>query len=638
MKHLTSDMVWLVDQTVTLPDGSTQTVLVPQVYLVVQDGDLKGDGTLMAGRNTNQEKEFHEVKQSGFSINAGSPVMDAFETIDRMSTASSKTDNPIMKALAFVSAGMAANDALNAVTRPPSEGGGGGGTITLDYGASSSSTTTHRSSTTVLGSTVAAGNDLTILSTGAGKDSDITVLGSALSAGRNAVLVAEGDILMKAASNTRHQDTQTKSVDGTVGVGVMIGTDGNGGYGAGFIVKGSVSASRSTEDGDDLTWTNSSVTAGSALGLKSGGDTSLIGASGKADRILASVGGNLLLQSLQDESTYHSKNQSASAGGTYCYGYCSSSVYGSYSQGALNSNFKTVTEQTGLWAGDGGFQINVKDNTTLIGSVIASSDKAVADGLNFLSTGTLVTQDIKNVAKYDGYQVGLSGGYSWGGAQQVNSGGSTTVPSKGGASAFPPTVVAALGSDRSTTESAISGGTIVIRDSDGQLALTGKSVADSIASLNRDTSDTLNSLSPIFDKEKIQAGFDIVTTFQKETGTFLASKAQEYDALKKALDAAPPEGPLHDSLQAQLNDAAQWVQGGTYRMILTAGTAALAGNVTGGVGQAVQAATINVLQSMGAAQIKKYADALGGEGSAGHVALHAILACGGVRWRGGAGR
>jgi len=33
MAALTSDIVWLVNQTVTLPDGSQQTVLVPQVYL-----------------------------------------------------------------------------------------------------------------------------------------------------------------------------------------------------------------------------------------------------------------------------------------------------------------------------------------------------------------------------------------------------------------------------------------------------------------------------------------------------------------------------------------------------------------------------------------------------------------------------
>ncbi|MBR8657691.1 hemagglutinin repeat-containing protein, partial [Achromobacter sp. Marseille-Q0513] len=50
-RQLTSDLVWLVEQSVTLPDGTTETVLVPQVYLLVREGDLKGDGTLLAGRS-----------------------------------------------------------------------------------------------------------------------------------------------------------------------------------------------------------------------------------------------------------------------------------------------------------------------------------------------------------------------------------------------------------------------------------------------------------------------------------------------------------------------------------------------------------------------------------------------------------
>ncbi|SDK95510.1 filamentous hemagglutinin [Franzmannia pantelleriensis] len=51
MAQLTSDIVWLVEQTVTLDDGSTVEVLVPQVYVRVREGDLQGDGTLIAGNS-----------------------------------------------------------------------------------------------------------------------------------------------------------------------------------------------------------------------------------------------------------------------------------------------------------------------------------------------------------------------------------------------------------------------------------------------------------------------------------------------------------------------------------------------------------------------------------------------------------
>lgn len=51
--QLTSDMVWLVTQEVTLADGSRQSVLVPQVYVRVKPGDLDGSGALLAGRVCN---------------------------------------------------------------------------------------------------------------------------------------------------------------------------------------------------------------------------------------------------------------------------------------------------------------------------------------------------------------------------------------------------------------------------------------------------------------------------------------------------------------------------------------------------------------------------------------------------------
>ena len=150
---------------------------------------------------------------------------------------------------------------------------------------------------------------------------------------------------------------------------------------------------RGNVNGKDESCTSTSVTNGNVLASQSGGDTTLKRGAAKAGQIIASVGGNLLLESLQDGSTYESKNASAGFGISLCIPrYCvdSSSVSAKASTGKMNNNFKTVTEQTGLWAGDDGFLIDVKNNTTLIGS----SDKAVVDGLNKLTTGALVTEDI----------------------------------------------------------------------------------------------------------------------------------------------------------------------------------------------------------------------------------------------------
>jgi filamentous hemagglutinin len=50
--QLTTDIVWLVQQTINLPDGRSQQVLVPQVYVRVKDGDLNGNGALISAEST----------------------------------------------------------------------------------------------------------------------------------------------------------------------------------------------------------------------------------------------------------------------------------------------------------------------------------------------------------------------------------------------------------------------------------------------------------------------------------------------------------------------------------------------------------------------------------------------------------
>ncbi|MDF3840230.1 hypothetical protein P3W55_00730, partial [Pseudomonas citronellolis] len=68
-------------------------------------------------------------------------------------------------------------------------------------------------------------------------------------------------------------------------------------------------------------------------------------------------------------------------------------------------NYKSVQEQTGLYAGKGGFQIDVGNHTQLDGSVIASTAEA---DKNRLSTGTLGWSSIDNKADYKSQQQSVS--------------------------------------------------------------------------------------------------------------------------------------------------------------------------------------------------------------------------------------
>ncbi len=63
LAQLTSDMVWLETQSVTLADGSTQQVLVPRVYVRARRGDMAPVGGLLAGNSV--VGTVRELKNSG---------------------------------------------------------------------------------------------------------------------------------------------------------------------------------------------------------------------------------------------------------------------------------------------------------------------------------------------------------------------------------------------------------------------------------------------------------------------------------------------------------------------------------------------------------------------------------------------
>ncbi|WP_447920685.1 hemagglutinin repeat-containing protein [Achromobacter aegrifaciens] len=658
----TASTVGSVEGDVLISAGNALNITGSNV--LARQGDITLIGkevNISAALNTSQEREFHEIKQTGLTLTASNPMVSAVQTGISMADAAGRSDNTVMMGLAGATTGLAAVNAYDAVRASAkaaeaaelAEAGSsnqidnvGGVSIKLSLGTSKSTSTTDRSSSQASGSTIVAGRDLTIVAQGAGKDSDITVTGSNLSAGNNVVLKAEGDILLQAARNAFEQKTDSKSSSASIGIGYSTGGSQNG-----FTLELGASKGRGSADGKDESWTNSHVTAGNVLAIQSGGDTTLKGATGAAERIIASVGGNLLLESLQDSSKYESKNKSAGFGLSLCIPpYCvgSSSFSANASTGKMNSDFKSVTEQTGLWAGDGGFLIDVKNNTTLIGSVIASSDRAVQEGLNKLSTGTLVTENIKNSAKYEASQTSLGGGFGFGGGKGADSGlgtskdgqvaggaskqhGSSVATGSSGFGMNVPVSAWASGNDKSTTHSAISGGSIVIRDAVAQQNLTGMTAAETIAALNRDTSDTLNALKPIFDKEKIEAGFEIVSESRRQMGQFLANRAKELDLAKaRAEDLSLSDDERLQATKEYFELESKWGTTGSHRLWGTAIFGAAAGNVTGATSQFVQAAAVNYLQSLGAAKIKELSKVLGGDGSVGNAALHTILGCAGA--------
>ncbi|MBK8745318.1 MAG: hemagglutinin repeat-containing protein [Propionivibrio sp.] len=112
--------------------------------------------------------------------------------------------------------------------------------------------------------------------------------------------------------------------------------------------------------------------SGNLLAFESGGNTTLRGAVARGEQVIANVGKDLTIESLQDLSTYDSKQKSAGVSVSLCIlPFCvgATPVSGSVSASAskMNSNYASVTEQSALRAGDGGFDVKVKNDTDLKG-------------------------------------------------------------------------------------------------------------------------------------------------------------------------------------------------------------------------------------------------------------------------------
>ncbi|HHT7375196.1 TPA: hemagglutinin repeat-containing protein, partial [Raoultella planticola] len=310
------------------------------------------------------------------------------------------------------------------------------------------------------------------------REGDLNAVGSQLKAGNDMALSARRDINLVSAENTSLLEGKNDSHGGTIGVGIGVGS---GGWG--ISVSASANKGKGSESGNGTTHSETTVDAGNNLILNSGRDTTLTGAQVSGDKVVMDVGRNLTLTSEQDSDRYDSRQQNASAGGSFTFGSMSGSASVNLSKDKMHSNYDSVVEQTGIFAGKGGYDITVGEHTQLNGAVIGST--ATADK-NRLDTGTLGWGDIDNRAdfKTEHQSVGFSSGGSIGSqfagnmANGLLTGGNNE------------------GHDSSTTRAAVSDGDIIVRDKDRQ--------QQDVANLSRDVEHANQTLSPIFDKEKEQ--------------------------------------------------------------------------------------------------------------------------------------
>ncbi|EOO4447261.1 contact-dependent inhibition toxin CdiA [Escherichia coli] len=482
-----------------------------------RDISITGDSVVVdPGHDRRTVDEKFEQKKSGLTVALSGTVGSAINNAVTSAQETKESSDSRLKALQATKTALSGVQAGQAAAMATATGDPNATGVSLSLTTQKSESQQHSESDTVSGSTLNAGNNLSVVATGKNRGDnrgDIVIAGSQLKAGGNTSLDAANDILLSGAANTQKTTGRNSSSGG--GVGVSIGAGGNG---AGISVFASVNAAKGSEKGNGTEWTETTTDSGKTVTMNSGRDTVLNGAQVNGNRIIADVGHDLLISSQQDTSKYDSKQTSVAAGGSFTFGSMTGSGYIAASRDKMKSRFDSVAEQTGMFAGDGGFDITVGRHTQLEGAVIAST--ATPDK-NHLDIGTLGFSDLHNEADYKVSHSGisLSGGGSFGDKFQGNMPGGMI--SAGGHS----------GHAEGTTQAAVAEGTITIRDRDNQ--------KQNPADLSRDPAHANDSISPIFDKEKEQRRLQTVGLIS-DIGSQVADIARtqgELNALKAAKEA-----------------------------------------------------------------------------------------------------
>ena len=363
--------------------------------------------------------------------------------------------------------------------------------IHVSIGSSKSRSETTLNSRNYAGGQLVSDDSITLVAKPNMQDKGNVVAVSETIRGKTVALEASNDISLLAATNTSEKQVAYDSKGWSIGANLSVNGGGLLGLDANY--------NQGMERGNTFTTTHTgTVIQADQVNLHSGKDTTIAGSKVYGDSVTAEIGGNLAIKSLQDIETYRGKSKnvgfSVSTNGLQL-----GSVSAEYTNGTMKSDYASVADQAGIYAGTGGFAIQSKGNTTLEGAVIGS--KATADK-NSLVTDSLTIKDIKNKAEYTSSNTGLS--YtSVSGFKNLSQAGKDALYNSLGL--LPKLLPDSSKSSESTTKSAIANGTIKAQSSNID-----------IDKISRDTESSLNKLDTIFDKKKVEERQELARLFAKD--------------------------------------------------------------------------------------------------------------------------
>ena len=272
--------------------------------------------------------------------------------------------------------------------------------VQITYGQQKSESRTHTEGKTVAKSQVNAGGKVNIVATGTGKDSNINIKGSDISGKQGTTLMADNQVNIKATEQNHQERSTNKSSGFNAGVaikvsnGAVAGATLGGNYGKGY------------GNGDETTYVASHVgDSQSKTMVKAGGDVTLAGSQVKGKGVELDAE-NLKIESLQDKSSYRGKQMNVSASVTVGYGFAAG---GSFNKSKVNTDYASVNEQAGIFAGNNGYDINVKNKVSSVGGAIISSAEKEK---NQMTAEDFEYSNIENYSNAKSSAMGLMGGFS----------------------------------------------------------------------------------------------------------------------------------------------------------------------------------------------------------------------------------
>lgn len=343
-------------------------------------------------------------EQKGLTVAVNIPVVDAAIGLTNAAKSAKQIHGSnsrvnLMAAANAARQGFNAGKTLASVAQNP-KSAGQGISVSITYGEQKNTSETQTAGNRAQAARMEAGKAVILKAHGAGKDSDILIRGADIGGQQATYLSAENRVDIRSAEQQHQERSKNRQSGWNAGValafnnGVSLGFTAGGNYGKGY------------GNGDEATHLHSHI--GSRSGqtfVHSGGDTTLKGAQliGKGVQLDAA---NLNIESVQDTATFRGKQENMSAQITVGYGF---SAGGSYSRSKSSADHASVGEQSGIFAGEDGYQVRT-GTLSLTGAALSSTAAAER---NRLDAQTVVSRDIHNYSRADASAIGFSGGMSF---------------------------------------------------------------------------------------------------------------------------------------------------------------------------------------------------------------------------------